>query len=111
MRSWAQQFIPAMLPLVASHTRFAGWGSAVFVTWLDGPREVAIVDAGDSELRNIVIRGTAPGMVYSFDADTPLLQHRKMISDEPTAYVCRGFVCDAPTNNLEVLRTSIGVFS
>jgi uncharacterized protein len=111
MRSWAQQFIPALLPLVASHTRFAGWGSAVFVTWLDGPREVAIVDAGDSELRDIVIRGTAPGMVYSFDADMPLLQHRKMISEVPTAYVCRGFVCDAPTNDLEVLKTSIGVFS
>lgn len=111
MRAWAEQFIPALIPLVASHTRFAGWGSAMFVTWLDGPREVAIVGSSDSEFREAVVNGTAPGMVYAWGADQPLLKHRMVMEENATAYVCRGFVCDAPTTDLQVLKNSIGVFS
>lgn len=110
MRSWAEKFIPALIPLVASHTRFAGWGSAMFVTWLDGPREVAVVSSIDSEFRQVLARGTAPGMVYAWDPEQPLLQNRKMINEKSTAYVCRGFVCDAPTTDLGELKKSIGVF-
>jgi uncharacterized protein YyaL (SSP411 family) len=110
MRSWAEKFIPALIPLVASHTRFAGWGSAMFVTWLDGPREVAVVSSIDSKFRQVLARGTAPGMVYAWDPEQPLLQNRKMINEKSTAYVCRGFVCDAPTTDLSELKKSIGVF-
>lgn len=108
MRTWAEKFIPALIPLVATHTRFAGWGSAMFVTWLDGPREVAVVSSNDSDFRQVLTRGTAPGMVYACDAEQPLLQGRKMINEESTAYVCRGFVCDAPTTDLAELKKSIG---
>ena len=108
MRTWAEKFIPALIPLVASHTRFAGWGSAMFVTWLDGPREVAVVSSSDSDFRQVLARGTAPGMVYAWDAEQPLLQGRNMINEESTAYVCRGFVCDAPTTDLAELKKSIG---
>jgi len=111
MRSWAESFMPALIPLVASHTRFAGWGSATFVTWLDGPREVAIVGPSDSELQNVLAQGTAPGLVYAWDAEQPLLQNRKVLKETATAYVCRGFVCDAPTNDLQTLKKSIGVFN
>ena len=111
MRAWVETFIPALIPLVASHTRFAGWGSAMFVTWLDGPREVAIVGPIDSALRNAVAQGTAPGMVYAWDSEQPLVMDRKMLDEKETAYVCRGFVCDAPTSDLQVLKKSIGVFS
>ncbi len=111
MRTWAEKFIPALIPLVATHTRFAGWGSAMFVTWLDGPREVAVSDSGDSEFREIVTRGTAPGMVYSWGLDQPLLQNRNAIDGQATAYVCRGFVCDAPTTDLNVLKKSIGAIN
>jgi uncharacterized protein YyaL (SSP411 family) len=111
MRAWAEQFIPALIPLVASHTRFAGWGSAMFVTWLDGPREVAVVGSSDSDFREAVVNGTAPGMVYAWGADQPLLKHRMVVEGNATAYVCRGFVCDAPTTDLQILKNSIGVFS
>jgi len=111
MRSWAESFMPALIPLVASHTRFAGWGSATFVTWLDGPREVAIVGPSDSELQNVLAQGTAPGLVYAWDSEQPLLQNRKVLKETATAYVCRGFVCDAPTNDLQTLKKSIGVFN
>jgi uncharacterized protein YyaL (SSP411 family) len=111
MRAWAEKFIPALVPLVASHTRFAGWGSAMFVTWLDGPREVAIAGPSDSGFREILAQGTAPGMVYAWGTDQPLLQNRNIIADQTTAYVCRGFVCDAPTTDLQVLKKLIGVFN
>ena len=111
MRAWAEQFIPALIPLVASHTRFAGWGSAMFVTWLDGPREIAVVGSSDSDFREAVVNGTAPGMVYAWGADQPLLTHRTVVEGNATAYVCRGFVCDAPTTDLQILKNSIGVFN
>ena len=111
MRAWAEKFIPALVPLVASHTRFAGWGSAMFVTWLDGPREVAIAGPSDSGFREILAQGTAPGMVYAWGTDQPLLQNRNIMADQTTAYVCRGFVCDAPTTDLQVLKKLIGVFN
>lgn len=110
IRTWAEQFIPALLPLVASHTRFAGWGSAMFVTWLDGPREVAVIETPESDFRKALPLGTAPGMVYAWDLDQPLLSQRIAIEEKATAYVCRGFVCDAPTTDLQVLKNSIGVF-
>lgn len=111
MRAWAEKFIPALVPLVASYTRFAGWGSAMFVTWLDGPREVAVAGPSDSGFREILTQGTAPGMVYAWGTDQPLLQDRNIIADFTTAYVCRGFVCDAPTTDLQVLKKLIGVFN
>lgn len=111
MRNWAETFIPALIPLVASHTRFAGWGSAMFVTWLDGPREVAVVGPSNSELQNVLVQGTAPGMVYAWGADQPLILNRNLLDEKATAYVCRGFVCDAPTTELQVLKKAIGAFS
>ena len=111
MRSWAEGFIPALLPLVASHTRFAGWSAAMFVTWLDGPREVAILGEDLSSFREVLVRGTAPGMVYAWGQDQPLLENRSALNGLSTAYVCRGFVCDAPTTEISELRNSIGALN
>ena len=111
MRAWAEKFMPALIPLVASHTRFAGWGSAMFVTWLDGPREVAVFGENNSEFRETLVKGTAPGMVYAWGSDQPLLINRQAVDGKTTAYVCRGFICDAPTTDLQILKNSTGVFS
>jgi uncharacterized protein len=50
-------------------------------------------------------------MVYSWGSDQPLLKDRKALEGKSTAYVCRGFVCDAPTTDLQTLKNSIGVFN
>jgi hypothetical protein len=50
-------------------------------------------------------------MVYAWDSEQRLVMDRKMLDEKATAYVCRGFVCDAPTSDLQVLKKSIGVFS
>jgi uncharacterized protein YyaL (SSP411 family) len=107
--------------------RFTGWGLAVAEAALDGPREVAVVgapdDPGAQELRRVALRGTAPGAVLAFgppdtsagesgapgDGELPLLAGRPLVGGRAAAYVCRHFVCDAPTTDAGVLRETLGV--
>jgi uncharacterized protein YyaL (SSP411 family) len=107
MRAWAEQLMAALLPLVESHARFAGWGGAVLTNWLDGPREVAIVGDSRSELVDVVSKGCAPGLVYSWGSELPLMENRIRVSDLDTAYVCKNFVCDAPTTQVEQLKQAV----
>ena len=107
MKEWAESFMPALVPLVSTHTRFAGWSSAVFAMWLDGPREVAVTAKPKSPMQNVVGMGNAPGMVYAWGDDQPLMRNRIQVSSMDTAYVCRGFVCDAPTTDLSILQKAI----
>ncbi|MHB1489897.1 MAG: hypothetical protein ACYCTH_05300, partial [Cellulomonas sp.] len=37
----------------------------------------------------------------------PLLDERPMIGGRPTAYVCRGFMCDRPTTDPAELAASL----
>jgi uncharacterized protein YyaL (SSP411 family) len=89
--------------------RFVGWGLAVAEAYLDGPREVAVV--GDGELRRAALLGTAPGMVVAFgeegSEEFPLLAGRPLVQGRPAAYVCRGFVCEAPTTDVGRLRDAV----
>lgn len=96
--------------------RFIGWGLAVAEALLDGPREVAIVgpaldDPATRALHRTALLGTAPGAVVAIGTpesdELPLLVDRILVDDEPTAYVCRNFTCDAPTTDPERLRTAL----
>jgi uncharacterized protein YyaL (SSP411 family) len=109
LREWAETLIPALIPLVASHTRFAGWSGSVFTMWLDGPREVALACDEESEFKKLIALGTSPGLVYAWNHGQPLLQGRIKSTDLDTAYVCRGFVCQAPITSIEEFKNSIGV--
>jgi uncharacterized protein YyaL (SSP411 family) len=85
--------------------RFAGWGLAIAEALADGPREVAVVgpagDLGTAALHRAALLGTAPGAaVVAGEPGTfgvPLLADRPLLAGRPAAYVCRHFVCDAPT--------------
>ncbi|MFJ6849605.1 thioredoxin domain-containing protein [Streptomyces sp. NPDC091271] len=94
--------------------RFIGWGLAVAEALLDGPREVAVAGPVGGELHRTALLGRAPGAVVAAgevaDAGTefPLLVDRPMVGGEPTAYVCRHFVCDAPTTDPEELAGKLG---
>ncbi len=90
---------------------FIGWGLAVAEAALDGPREVAVVGAGDDpltkELHRVALLSGAPGAVVAAGEvgsdEFPLLADRG-----PGAYVCRHFVCDAPTSDPGELRERMG---
>ncbi|MFF3733845.1 thioredoxin domain-containing protein [Streptomyces sp. NPDC002476] len=92
--------------------RFIGWGLAVAEALLDGPREVAVAGPVGGELHRTALLGRAPGAVVAAGetggAEFPLLADRPMVGGAPTAYVCRHFVCDAPTTDPEELARRLG---
>ncbi|WP_424861880.1 thioredoxin domain-containing protein [Streptomyces sp. MMS24-I29] len=92
--------------------RFIGWGLAVAEALLDGPREVAVAGPVGGELHRTALLGRAPGAVVAAGetggAEFPLLADRPMVGGAATAYVCRHFVCDAPTTDPEELARRLG---
>ncbi|MEU1333206.1 thioredoxin domain-containing protein [Streptomyces sp. NPDC005865] len=87
--------------------RFIGHGLAVAEAALDGPREVAVVGEVLGDLHRTALLGTAPGAVVAAGPEggdeLPLLADRPLVEGRPAAYVCRNFVCDAPTTDPAVL--------
>ncbi|MFI6401021.1 thioredoxin domain-containing protein [Streptomyces sp. NPDC050548] len=115
-RSAAERALGVVKALGPRVPRFIGWGLAVAEAYLDGPREVAVVapsldDEAAKALHRTALLGTAPGAVVAFGVaeseELPLLADRPLVGGEPAAYVCRNFTCDAPTTDLEQLRTAL----
>jgi uncharacterized protein YyaL (SSP411 family) len=100
-RTAAAVAIGKVAPLFARHARFAGWACAVGEALVAGPVEVAVVDRPD--LLAVARRATAPGAVVV--GSGPLVAGRPA----GAAYVCRGFVCDAPTTDETRLRAQLAV--
>lgn len=104
-REAAERALSEPLLLAGEHPTAAGWALAVLEAVIDGPRQVALVGPPDhpasQELRRAALAASAPGMVLvSGEPDSPglpLLAGRPLVDGRPTAYVCRGFVCDRPT--------------
>ena len=75
-----------------------------------GPLQVAVVGEGAeaSALAEVARASTSPGLVVVQgmpDAvGVPLLVGRPLVDGRAAAYVCRGFVCDAPVTSAEELR-------
>ncbi|PFG34546.1 thioredoxin domain-containing protein [Sanguibacter antarcticus] len=103
--------------LAATAPRFAGHALAVAEALADGPREIAIVlpaapdPGGTTQARADTLvreawRSGAPGAVVATGVEGsthPLLADRP--AAVPTAYVCRGFVCERPVTDAEGLRS------
>ncbi|MFJ2745049.1 thioredoxin domain-containing protein [Streptomyces sp. NPDC087440] len=111
-REAAEGALGVVKALASRAPRHIGWGLAVAEAALDGPREVAVVgDPSSPEARTLhrtALLGTAPGLVIAYGPagsdEFPLLAHRPGAG----AYVCRGFVCEAPTGDAGVLGQQVG---
>jgi uncharacterized protein YyaL (SSP411 family) len=92
-REVVERLVHRAADLVERFPRFAGGSAAVAEAVLAGPLEIAVV--GSPELARVARLTTSPGAVVVTDGQSPLL------ADRPpgAAYVCRGFVCDAPTTD------------
>ena len=99
--------------------RFAGWGLAVAEALAAGPAEVAVVGPADDRataaLHRTALLGTTPGAVVvagdprdAASQAVPLMRDRPLVGGRPAAYVCRQFVCAAPTTNPARLAAEIG---
>jgi len=125
-REAAEQALRFTGALAERAPRFAGWGLAVAEALADGPREVAIIGAPSNpdtenafrDLHLAALRSTAPGLVVALTPPSKtetddehalpeLLRDRPTINGEPAAYVCRGFVCQAPTTDLSELTAQL----
>jgi hypothetical protein len=101
-REAAEAALATVAPIVDKHPRFAGYAAATGEALLSGPYEVAIVAEGGAadELLQAARQYAPPGAVIvagvSDQPGVPLLADRPMLGGKPTAYVCRGFVCDRP---------------
>src|SRR6478735_3429932 len=105
-RDAAEAALASVAVLAEQAPRFAGWSLAAAQAMLDGPVEVAVV--GDaSEERDALERRARrhPGAVVVVadgpDDAIPLLVGRDGVAGRPTAYVCRGFVCERPVTTLD----------
>ncbi|MBO1752662.1 thioredoxin domain-containing protein [Actinotalea sp. BY-33] len=106
-RAAAEQALAEPLQLSGRFPRATGWALATAEALADGPREVAVVgpvdDPATRALHRAALAAGAPGAVVVVgepDRSTlPLLLDRPMLEGRPTAYVCRGFVCDRPTTD------------
>ncbi|MCX5526210.1 thioredoxin domain-containing protein [Streptomyces bobili] len=115
-RSAAERALGVVKALGPRVPRFIGWGLAAAEALLDGPREVAVVgpaldDPATRELHRAALLATAPGAVVACGTpdseEFPLLADRVLVGGAPTAYVCRGFVCDLPVTDVDALREKV----
>jgi len=111
MRSLVSEMLGAIQDLAARYpTAFSQWLCALDTSH-DSPYEVAILglpgDPGIQVLQSAVWQRYRPYVVLAVstlpipDGAPPLLEGRDLIRDLATAYICRNFVCLAPTTSVE----------
>ncbi|OON81401.1 thioredoxin domain-containing protein [Streptomyces tsukubensis] len=116
-RTAAEKALGVVKALGPRAPRFISHGLAVAEALLDGPREIAVVGGADDErtraLHRTTLLATAPGAVVAVGApgsdETPLLVDRPLVDGAPAAYICRGFVCDAPVTDVVAVGERLGV--
>jgi hypothetical protein len=101
-RDAASAALQALSPLATRQPRFAGHALAAAEALAAGPVEVAVV--GRPDLLAVARMSTSPGAVVLGGGDSPLLDDRP----SGAAYVCRGFVCEAPTSDPLALAAQVG---
>ncbi|WP_406830174.1 thioredoxin domain-containing protein [Pedococcus sp. KACC 23699] len=113
MRERAEAALGASGQLASRDPRFGGWALAVAEAALAGPLQVAVVGTGTDAraMTAVVRRSTSPGLVtVTGDPDAkgiPLLAQRPLVAGHAAAYVCRGFVCDAPVTDVDSLSAAL----
>ncbi len=110
-RAAAEEALSTVAGLTERAPRFAGWTLAAAVTMLHGPWEVAVVGPRGperDELERVArARGGSVVVVGEPDSGIPLLEGRIAVDGLPSAYVCRGFVCERPVTTPETLTAAL----
>jgi uncharacterized protein YyaL (SSP411 family) len=114
-REAADVALERVAPVIAGHPRFGGYSGAVAEAALSGPYEIAVVfekDQSEGELLAAAHRHAPAGaVIVAGEPDrpgVPLLADRPLLEGRPTAYVCRGFVCERPVNDVGALLGQLG---
>jgi uncharacterized protein YyaL (SSP411 family) len=120
-RAAADAALAALAPIAERYPRAAGWACATAEAALAGPLQAAVVlptaagmPQGDGAgLVRVARLGTSPGLVVVVGVPDapglPLLADRPLVGGVPTAYVCRGFVCDLPQTDPAAVAAAVRV--
>ncbi|MBQ0894587.1 thioredoxin domain-containing protein [Micromonospora sp. U56] len=113
-REAAEAALAAVAPIVGRHARFTGYAATMGEALLSGPYEIAVAtdDAVGDPLVAAAVRHAPPGAVVVAgrpdQPGVPLLADRPLVDGRPTAYVCRGFVCQRPVTSVDDLVAQLG---
>ena len=112
----AQAALTPVTPLASASPGSVGWGLVAAQALLAGPVQIAIIgekaDVATKLLLHEAWNSHPPGTVIAWaqPSDTTtveVLKDRKMVSGLPTAYLCKNFTCERPTNNYLELREQL----
>jgi uncharacterized protein YyaL (SSP411 family) len=114
-RAAADAAIAAAGTLAGQVPRFAGHWLTVAEAAERGPLQVAVAGAAGDPRTDALLaaaRAAAPGgsIVLAAEPDAPgvpLLAARPLVGGAPAAYVCRGYVCDAPVTSADQLNHAL----
>lgn len=110
-RTAAEEALATVAGLAERAPRFAGWSLAAAAAMVEGPLEVAVVGLAGPERDTLERRARRrPGAVVVVgepDSGIPLLDGRVPVDGSPSAYVCRGFVCERPATTVEALTEAL----
>ncbi|TDB80118.1 thioredoxin domain-containing protein [Micromonospora sp. KC721] len=113
-REAAERALATVAPIVGRHARFTGYAAMAGEALLSGPYEIAVVtdDPEGDPLVAAATRHAPPGAVLvagrTDRPGVPLLADRPLVDGRPTAYVCRGFVCQRPVTSVDDLVAQLG---
>jgi hypothetical protein len=100
-----------LAPIVGRHPNGFGHALQAFDFLLSRVREVALVGSGESlqELARIVRGEYRPHLVLAGGPSdgVPLLEGREPVDGQAAAYVCEGFVCQAPVTGADELAAAL----
>ena len=113
----SENAIAAIASYISHSPRAIAWGLAGATALVDGPVQIAIVGGDDEateKLWQLAWKTTSPGAVIArttphSHSEVGLLKNRPMQRDKATAYLCRGFVCQLPTNDPDELAKQLGI--
>jgi uncharacterized protein len=112
----ADQAAASAAELVRRAPRFAGWLLADAITQTSSRRSAQVAIVGrDEAARADLVRvahqvAPAGSIIVAGTPDQPglaLLADRPLISNQPTAYVCRNFVCKLPVTSVDDLAAQL----
>jgi len=112
----ADQAAASAAELVRRAPRFAGWLLADAITQTSSRRSAQVAIVGtDEAARAGLVRvahqlAPAGSIIIAGPPDQPglaLLADRPLISNQPTAYVCRNFVCKLPVTSVDDLAAQL----
>ncbi|HEY7814058.1 MAG TPA: thioredoxin domain-containing protein [Nakamurella sp.] len=114
-RAVAETIVASVADLAGRFPRSAGWHLAAAEALTAGPLQIAVAgfDGPERDELAAAARRLAPGgsvieVGRPDEPDRPLLRDRPAIGGTPTAYVCRGFVCERPVTSVEELASRLG---